>query len=204
MSRHSDDSRAPERVESGLRLFTLPNAVSILRMVLLVPVLVLLDRPGSGSQAAGVALLLVAGFTDLADGALARWRGWVSPSGKIVDPVADKVLIGGLVIYLAATRGFPVWLVGLVLIRDAALVLGATVILKRERLVFAANRSGKLTTFALGLLIMAYVLRLTAAYQPLTVAATAMLVISTVSYGRRALGAEQVDASPAEEEPSRD
>lgn len=204
MNRRVSDSRAPERVEDGMRLLTLPNAVSILRMVLLVPVLLLLDRPDSGSQAAAVALLLLAGLTDLADGALARWRGWVSPTGKIVDPVADKVLIGGLVIYLAATRGFPLWLVALVLVRDAALVLGATVILKRERLVFSANRAGKLTTFALSLLILAYILRWTTLYQVLIVVATAMVVVSTVSYARRALGADSIETSVTNQEPTHD
>lgn len=204
MNRRVSDSRAPERVEDGMRLLTLPNAVSILRMVLLVPVLLLLDRPDSGSQAAAVALLLLAGLTDLADGALARWRGWVSPTGKIVDPVADKVLIGGLVIYLAATRGFPLWLVALVLVRDAALVLGATVILKRERLVFSANRAGKLTTFALSLLILAYILRWTTLYQVLIVVATAMVVVSTVSYARRALSAESIEASVTNQGPTHD
>lgn len=204
MNRRVSDSRAPERVEDGMRLLTLPNAVSILRMVLLVPVLLLLDRPDSGSQAAAVALLLLAGLTDLADGALARWRGWVSPTGKIVDPVADKVLIGGLVIYLAATRGFPLWLVALVLVRDAALVLGATVILKRERLVFSANRAGKLTTFALSLLILAYILRWTTLYQVLIVVATAMVVVSTVSYARRALSAESIETSVTNQGPTHD
>jgi phosphatidylglycerophosphate synthase len=76
----------PERVADGLRFFTLPNALSILRMFLLIPVLILIDRPDQASRLSGVALLFVAAITDLLDGALARWRGWISPSGKIVDP----------------------------------------------------------------------------------------------------------------------
>ena len=178
---------APERVTDGLRFFTLPNALSILRVVLLVPILILIDRPDQASRVAGVALLLVAGITDLLDGALARWRGWISPSGKIVDPIADKVLIGGLAIYLALTRGFPIWLLVLVVLRDLALMAGTMLFLKRDRLVFQANRTGKLTTFALSLLLLAYVLDGERFYQSLTALALIGLTLSTFSYGKRAL-----------------
>jgi CDP-diacylglycerol--glycerol-3-phosphate 3-phosphatidyltransferase len=177
----------PERVADGLRFFTLPNALSILRMFLLIPVLILIDRPDQASRLAGVALLFVAGITDLLDGALARWRGWISPSGKIVDPIADKVLIGGLAVYLAIVRGFPIWLLALIVLRDLALVAGTMLFLKRDRLVFQANRAGKLTTFILSLLLLAYVLDAERFYQPLTVLALIALALSTFSYGKRAL-----------------
>ncbi len=182
-----DHTSDPERVADGLRFFTLPNALSILRMFLLVPVLILIDRPDQASRLAGVALLFVAGITDLLDGALARWRGWISPSGKIVDPIADKVLIGGLAIYLAIVRGFPIWLLVLIVLRDLALVAGTMLFLKRDRLVFQATRAGKLTTFTLSLLLLAYVLDAERFYQPLTVLALIALALSTISYGKRAL-----------------
>ncbi len=177
----------PERVADGLRFFTLPNALSILRMFLLIPVLILIDRPDQASRLSGVALLFVAAITDLLDGALARWRGWISPSGKIVDPIADKVLIGGLAVYLAIVRGFPIWLLALIVLRDLALVAGTMLFLKRDRLVFQANRAGKLTTFILSLLLLAYVLDAERFYQPLTVLALIALALSTFSYGKRAL-----------------
>jgi CDP-diacylglycerol--glycerol-3-phosphate 3-phosphatidyltransferase len=156
-------------------------------MFLLVPVLILIDRPDQASRLAGVALLFVAGITDLLDGALARWRGWISPSGKIVDPIADKVLIGGLAIYLTVARGFPIWLLGLIVLRDLAVVAGTLLLLKRDRLVFQANWTGKLTTFVLSLLLLAYVLNGERFYQVLTVLALIALALSTFSYGKRAL-----------------
>jgi CDP-diacylglycerol--glycerol-3-phosphate 3-phosphatidyltransferase len=156
-------------------------------MFLLIPVLILIDRPDQASRLSGVALLFVAAITDLLDGALARWRGWISPSGKIVDPIADKVLIGGLAVYLAIVRGFPIWLLALIVLRDLALVAGTMLFLKRDRLVFQANRAGKLTTFILSLLLLAYVLDAERFYQPLTVLALIALALSTFSYGKRAL-----------------
>lgn len=165
---------------------TLPNALSVTRIAFLPPVLYLLDRSDPESDSWAFVLLLVAGLTDLMDGFLARRRGSVSPSGKIVDPLADKILIGGLLIYLTIERGFPAWLVGLVLLRDGGLVLGAWVFLRHRRLVFAADWTGKLTTFFLGLLILAHIMEWRVAYSPLTALATAMLALSFVSYGRRA------------------
>ncbi|HUP20346.1 MAG TPA: CDP-alcohol phosphatidyltransferase family protein [Gemmatimonadota bacterium] len=184
--RGASRSSAPERVDDGLRLATLPNALSLTRIALLPPVLYFLERPDPESDQWALGLLLVAGMTDLLDGFLARRRGSVSPSGKIVDPLADKILIGGLLIWLVMARGFPAWLLWLVLLRDLALMAGALVFLRGQRLVFAADRSGKLTTFFLGLLILAYIGQWRDTYLPLTVLATGMLAASYVSYGRRA------------------
>lgn len=179
--------QAAERVEA-LHVATLPNLLSLLRLLLVVPVLLLLSRSEPSADRLAAVVLLFAGATDLLDGLLARRRGSVSPSGKVVDPIADKVLIGGLVIYLTAARGFPAWLLAAILARDVGLVLGAALFFRRDRVVFGANWSGKLTTFTVGWLILAYVLRVEELYLPLTAAATLALGLSYLSYGRRAWG----------------
>lgn len=176
----------PERVEYGLRFMTLPNALSIVRMAFLPPALYLLDRRNPESDRWAIALLLVAGVTDLLDGWLARRRGAVSPSGKIVDPLADKIVIGGLAIYLTLARDFPLWLLLAVVLRDVALMAGAWLFFKRDRLVFAADWTGKWTTFFLGVLILVHILEWREAYLPVTVLAAAALAASYVSYGGRA------------------
>jgi phosphatidylglycerophosphate synthase len=133
-----------------------------------------------------VGLLFLAGLTDLLDGWLARRRGAISPSGKVVDPLADKVLIGGLVIYLTMARDFPLWLVLAVMARDVALMAGAWLFFRRERLVFAADWTGKLTTFFLSILILVHILEWRSTYVLLTILAVAALASSYVSYGSRA------------------
>ncbi|MGH7571174.1 MAG: CDP-alcohol phosphatidyltransferase family protein [Gemmatimonadota bacterium] len=180
-----DPARAPERVER-LHVATLPNLLSLLRLLLVVPVLFLLAREDAAGDRLATLVLLFAGATDLLDGLLARSRGSVSPSGKVFDPVADKVLIGGLVIYLTVARDFPLFLLVAILARDVALMLGAALFFRRDRVVFGANWSGKVTTFALGWLILVYVLRLEALYLPLTAIAAVALGLSYISYGRRA------------------
>jgi CDP-diacylglycerol--glycerol-3-phosphate 3-phosphatidyltransferase len=176
---------APERVNGPLRLATLPNLLSVLRLLFLAPILLLLERSEPGSDAWAFVLLVVAGLSDLLDGFVARTRGAVSPSGKIVDPLCDKILIGGLILYLMAARGFPWWLVALVLLRDVALMLGAMIVLRRRRVVFAADWSGKITTFFFLCLIAVHILAWESWKLPLTTAAAAALLVSYVSYGRR-------------------
>lgn len=176
----------PQRVEGGLRLMTLPNALSVVRMAFLPPVLYLLRRPDPESDQWALGLLFVAGITDLLDGWLARRRGAVSPWGKVVDPLADKVLIGGLVIYLTLARDFPLWLLVAVVARDVALMTGAWLFFRRNRLVFAADWTGKWTTFFLSLLILAHIVQWRPSYLPLTALAVSALAASYVSYGGRA------------------
>jgi CDP-diacylglycerol--glycerol-3-phosphate 3-phosphatidyltransferase len=180
------DAPGPQRVDGGLRFMTLPNALSVVRMAFLPPILYLLRRPDQESDQWAVGLLIVAGVTDLLDGWLARRRGAVSPSGKVVDPLADKVLIGGLVIYLTFAREFPFWLLLAVVARDVALMAGAWLFFRRDRLVFAADWTGKSTTFFLSVLILVHILEWRPAYTPLTALATAALAASYVSYGARA------------------
>lgn len=188
-------AKVPERVEE-LRLATLPNLLSATRVVLLPGVLWLLHRPDPESDRWAIVLLLVAGATDLLDGWLARRRHAVSPSGKVVDPLADKILIGGLLVYLVLERGFPVWFLILLLARDVALMAGAWLFYNRERIVFAADWTGKGTTFFVSLLALAHVVEARDWYVPLTVAATAFLLASYVSYARRALRwRDEVEAS---------
>jgi CDP-diacylglycerol--glycerol-3-phosphate 3-phosphatidyltransferase len=165
---------------------TLPNALSVVRMAFLPPVLYLLRRPDPQSDHWALGLLFVAGITDLLDGWLARRRGAVSPSGKVVDPLADKVLIGGLVIYLTLARDFPLWLLVAVVARDVALMAGAWLFFRRDRLVFAADWTGKWTTFFLSLLILAHIVQWKPSYLPLTALAVGALAASYVSYGGRA------------------
>ncbi len=176
---------APQEVGGTLRVATLPNLVSLIRVLFLIPILYLLDRPDPASDRWAIVLLFVAGMSDLLDGFLARTRGAVSPSGKIVDPLADKLLIGGLVLYLLWARDFPWWLVALMLARDVGLMLGAMILLRRDRVVFGADWTGKITTFFFLCLIAVHILDWRAWQPPLTMAAGVALGLSYVSYGRR-------------------
>eukprot|EP00850_Spirogloea_muscicola_P020189 SM000209S06368 [mRNA] locus=s209:77157:78308:- [translate_table: standard] len=69
--------------------------------------------------------MIVAGASDWLDGYIARRSGIDSVLGSYLDPLADKVLIGCVTVAMVYTKLLPVWLVALVILRDAGLLLGA-------------------------------------------------------------------------------
>jgi cardiolipin synthase len=70
-------------------------------------------------------LFFVAGFTDLVDGFLARTFGWKTRLGGILDPIADKLLVATAFVTLALAGFVPVWLLVVVLVRDAVIIGGS-------------------------------------------------------------------------------
>ncbi|MGH7462106.1 MAG: CDP-alcohol phosphatidyltransferase family protein, partial [Longimicrobiales bacterium] len=75
-----------------LKRSTIPNFITVGRIVLAPVVSVLLFTPTFTARIIGFVLFLVAAFSDLWDGYLARKHGWISNFGQLVDPIADKLL----------------------------------------------------------------------------------------------------------------
>lgn len=90
----------------------------------------------------GLGLLLLAGFTDILDGWVARRRNEVSELGKALDPVADKLIILTALIALIS-RGLPFWLVGIYLAKEIIQVLGGVLLIRSCRRLIPANGWGK-------------------------------------------------------------
>jgi cardiolipin synthase (CMP-forming) len=104
------------------RLRFIPNALCVLRMLLVVPVMWLLKK---GDFASTLWLFAFAAATDGLDGFLAKRCGWTSELGKILDPLADKILLVGTYITLAIVDLVPVWLAAVVVGRDVVITVGA-------------------------------------------------------------------------------
>jgi cardiolipin synthase len=110
-------SSAP--TERGDALLTIPNILSILRLVL-VPVFLWLFI--SGRENIAVIVYAVGAATDFLDGFIARRWGQVSEFGKLVDPLADRVLIIALTIALVVRGTLWVWLAVVVVVRDVVIL----------------------------------------------------------------------------------
>jgi cardiolipin synthase (CMP-forming) len=100
----------------------IPNALCILRMLLVVPVAWLLS---AGEYQLTLWVFAFAGFTDGLDGFLAKRFGWMSELGKILDPLADKILLVSVFITLAALGIVPMWLAVTAVLRDVTITAGA-------------------------------------------------------------------------------
>ncbi|HEX3318916.1 MAG TPA: CDP-diacylglycerol--glycerol-3-phosphate 3-phosphatidyltransferase [Solirubrobacteraceae bacterium] len=98
----------------------IPNVLTLLR-ILAVPVLVvaLLDETPNGDLLAAIVFAL-ASLTDALDGYLARTRNWVTDFGKLMDPIADKLLIIGALVALVSLNKLPAWVAMVVIAREFA------------------------------------------------------------------------------------
>lgn len=106
---------------SNLMLRNIPNALTITRLFLIIPFIVMLHHQ---EYVCAFAIFILAGLTDCMDGWLARSFGWQSPFGTFIDPVADKLLITTSFISLALIAKLPWWLVFLVFLRDLTISVG--------------------------------------------------------------------------------
>jgi cardiolipin synthase (CMP-forming) len=100
----------------------LPNLISLLRIVLVAPLIAAIV---ARHCEVALGLAAVAGVSDGVDGYLARRFHWQSRLGSILDPVADKLMLVGCMLALAWLDEAPRWLVALVVARDAVIALGA-------------------------------------------------------------------------------
>lgn len=164
----------------------LPNAISLLRIVLVAPILMLILQ---GRFGLALGLFWLAGFSDGVDGYLAKRFNWHTRLGALLDPIADKLLVAGTFITLAYTQDIPVWLAATVILRDVVIVAGATAYNFLVRPVEGEpTRISKLNT-ALQLLFLLFVLSRAGFGWPdeiaITVLGTAVfitVVISGVDY----------------------
>ena len=103
-------------------LRSIPNIITILRILLIVPTAgLLLDE----RYLAGLILAAIAGLSDALDGALARRFSWSSSFGAYADPLADKLLVGTMFLILLWQGHVPLWLAVVVISRDVIILLGA-------------------------------------------------------------------------------
>lgn len=106
----------------AVKLHHIPNAITVLRLLLVPPVVALIL---AGEQMAALILFLVAGVSDGVDGFLARHFHWRSRMGALLDPLADKLLLLGTFVALTLEGLLPVWLLAAAVIRDALILGGA-------------------------------------------------------------------------------
>lgn len=111
-----------------------------------------------GAYAAALAVFLVASISDALDGFLARRFNLGTPLGAVLDPLADKLLVGFGVITLAWLQVLPLWLAGVVVLRDIVIVAGAAAYLSvTGKLEMTPLQVSKLNTAVQFVLVLAFV-----------------------------------------------
>lgn len=172
-----------DRFEPG-PFWTLPNAISLIRMALAVPVAVLIVRDGPFPWVLGLTLAAI--LTDWLDGLLARWTSTESEWGRVLDPLADKVAAAFVMGALTLEGTLPTWFLLLVVARDALILVGGAILARTIGRVVGSNWMGKVAAAALALTVLMALLEADPTPMEWTIEGTAViLVLSIVQYGYR-------------------
>lgn len=176
------------------RTWTTANILTLLRILLILPFMYLVRQ---GRLGLALAVFLLAGVTDIADGYVARTFRQQTDLGRLLDPLADKLLTTAAFVAMAIPRaGFPsipIWLAVAVVARDLVIVLGSLVVyLVTTFKEFTPSLLGKANTFLeLGLitcfLIFHTVQRLTSLLPHLYMVVMASIILSGADYIIRGL-----------------
>ncbi|KQM60182.1 CDP-diacylglycerol--glycerol-3-phosphate 3-phosphatidyltransferase [Agreia sp. Leaf210] len=129
--------------------WNLPNVITVVR-ILLAPLFFWMLLADGGADTplryAAAALFIVAIATDGIDGHIARSRNQVTDLGKLLDPIADKVLTGAALVGLSILMELPPWVTAVILVREVGITVFRFAVLSDR--VIPASRGGKLKTLA--------------------------------------------------------
>ena len=174
------------------RIFTVPNILSIVR-ILLIPVFIVLYLIGRQGESIylliSVLVVALSGFTDILDGIIARKCNMVSDLGKVLDPVADKLTQAAVAICLAIDNPIVIPMFVVFAIKESAMMIGALTLYKStDRRPISAKWYGKMSTVILYSVMMLIIINTVYSFIPgllittLVVIATLSIIFSVINY----------------------
>lgn len=164
----------------------LPNKLTILRVILIIPfvVLMLIDL-GSWAKWAALAIFVIASLTDMLDGKIARKHNLVTNFGKFMDPLADKLLVCSALVCLVSMEKLPT-VVCIIIIAREFTISGFRLVASDNGIVIAAGIWGKMKTVSQMIMIIVLIADLGGVFDVigtvLIVISTALTIISLIDY----------------------
>jgi CDP-diacylglycerol--glycerol-3-phosphate 3-phosphatidyltransferase len=131
--------------QDNKEIFNLPNCITMVRIAVMPVLFFMLLSPGRVFSLVIAILFIIASITDLLDGYVARRYNIVTKMGKLLDPIADKLLISAAMIVMIPIGRIPAWMVAIFIIRDI-FVDGLRSIASSEGLIIQARALGKQKT----------------------------------------------------------
>ncbi len=146
-------------MKKGHSIWTVSNLLSLSRFFLVIPILIMLARE---QRAWAFLWMMTAVATDFLDGYFARRLNQRSDMGRILDPLADKidVLAVGIFLIFSPLYYFPLWFLLFILIRELVLLLCSFSVVIRRQFVMESNRAGKNSAFATAVTVLLYAMHL--------------------------------------------
>ena len=157
------------------------NIITVIR-IFMAPAFVWLLLADAGEMGAlrmlAAALFIVAILTDSVDGILARRQNLITDLGKILDPIADKVLVGGALVGLSILGEVPWWVTVVILVREIGITVFRFAIIRTR--VVAASKGGKLKTILQAVTLSMFLLPLVPLLGEWILVITGILMAATV------------------------
>jgi fused signal recognition particle receptor len=164
---------------------TVSNIISIFRALFAIPIIYFL-KIGRGDIA--LVFMLIAMTSDMLDGWLARISNQITAIGKILDPIADKVVIFSVMAYLLLNGRMPGWYFGLLLVRDSSISILGICVMNYNTGSLQSNKMGKIAVIFTSFALLAFIYNVEPWQKPLMWVSILFLLISWFEYMRTYLG----------------
>jgi len=138
------------------KIFTIPNLISLLRMILIPEIVLLYLYEESPLPAFG--LMLFSAITDLVDGRIARKYHMVSDLGKVLDPVADKATLAAVMVCLLSAYPTMQKLFFILILKELFMGIAGSAAYLTSGIVYSAGWHGKAATFLTNMTVLAHML----------------------------------------------
>jgi len=135
----------------------IPNILSVIRL-LMIPLFVYVYFIESPPKIWSLLIFLSAELTDVVDGFLARRYGWITEAGKILDPMADKLMQAAAMISLSIENHFFIWIAVIFFLKEMTMVTGALVLAKKISTVTPSSWFGKMATVIFAATTMVFII----------------------------------------------
>lgn len=164
----------------------IPNILTVIRFCLIPVFVYVFYNPDIHNNVLwGIVVFIVAGATDLLDGYIARKYNLITKWGKLMDPLADKLMLITVLISLYVKGIIPAPVILIVFVKELLMIVGAAFLYKNRNIVVEANFFGKAATASFYVAVIATVLKFRY-YKVLLYIAVVLTIIALVQYGYRA------------------
>lgn len=137
------------------RILTLANFISLLRAILVIPIIYYLPKPESSFILFSLIIIVIA--SDALDGFIARRAHEVTHIGKWLDPLADSIVIVSVTLFLVLSGEFPMWFFVFFIIRYLTIALPGLYLINHTDFVNSANKPGKWATSVVAITLVLHV-----------------------------------------------
>ena len=127
------------------QIFSIPNVMSFIRIIL-IPFIIITFRDGKIILSS--ILILISGLTDIVDGYIARRFNMITPLGKALDPIADKLTIGSILLMLSYNK-LVLGLLFVFIIKETFMAIEGLIVISQTGTTYSSKWYGKLSTFLL-------------------------------------------------------